>query len=92
MWRLNCPYVWKPNATTATDFHFETPLNDPCNTPRGQARLAMLERSKDKWPWMHNRKNMEVFNDTQRGSIGNAIKADKDKGKTLRKLIKRQRK
>ena len=48
----------------------------------------MLDRSKDKWPWMHNRRTMEVFNERD-NRIGNQIKHDKEKGKTLRKMVRK---
>ena len=63
------------------------PPNYECNTPRGVKRACTLERSKDRFPWMHSRRSMGLLD----GKM-DLIKKDKEKSKILKKLIRTQKK
>ena len=86
-WRLTNPFKWNPNKHMPTLLGNVAPLNDNTNTPRGAKRAITLERSFDRFAWMHTRNALEHLDVNS-----HAIKIDKEKGKTLRKIVRKQKK
>ena len=84
MWRLSNPYKWTPNNYLPNLLNKVSPLNDNSHTPRSAKRIISLERTNDKFAWMYTRNNLEALD-----AKGDAIKFDKDKSKTLKKLLKK---
>ena len=86
VWRLKNPYKWIPNDGYPNLLNKMAPLNDNSMTPRSKNRALQLDRNLDKYAWMYNRKSMESLDQNDL-----AIKKDLQKGKMLKKLLRKVR-
>jgi hypothetical protein len=66
--------------------HVETALNDNTMSTEQARRAIRCERSNDKYAWMPTRRSLEPLD-----ANGTQIKHDKERGKLLRKILRRQR-
>ena len=77
---------WNPGNELPRIFNKYDPdmSQERIKTPRSVNKILSLDRTRNENPWIYNSTHLKSFNPKD-------IKVDKDKGKVLKKLKKKQR-